>query len=135
MNMAGVVAILVGFLIISSRGPLLLFPNSALRWFREAIKTESRTRILGAVAVVLAVTMVWSGMPQRFALETVLFTCGIFILLFAIPMLLLVPSLYMNLANSLLPENQTGSLFGWRITGLVGVIIGVAFLVVGINTL
>ncbi|MFP6839203.1 MAG: hypothetical protein VB962_06420 [Pseudohongiellaceae bacterium] len=135
MNVAGVIAILVGILIISSRGHLLLFPDSALRWFGKAIKTESRTRILGAVAILIAVTMVWSGMPQRFALETVLFTFGIFILLFAIPTLLLVPSIYMNLANLFLPDDLTGSLFGWRITGLVGVIIGVAFLMVGIDTL
>jgi hypothetical protein len=135
MNVAGVIAILVGILIISSRGHLLLFPDSALRWFGKAIKTESRTRILGAVAILIAVTMVWSGMPQRFALETVLFTFGIFILLFAIPTLLLVPSIYMNFANLFLPDDLTGSLFGWRITGLVGVIIGVAFLMVGIDTL
>jgi hypothetical protein len=55
--------------------------------------------------------------------------------LISFPELLLVPSIYMNLANLFLPDDLIGSLFGWRITGLVGVIIGVAFLMVGIDTL
>ena len=47
MSLAGIVATFLGVLVICSRGPLLLVPASALRWFGEAIKTKGRTRMFG----------------------------------------------------------------------------------------
>jgi len=83
----------------------------------------------------IALLMVWAGMSQRAGLEAVLFVFGIFMLVIAVPGLLLFPSIYMNLANSLMPDDLSGTLFGWRLLGLLGVIIGVAIMMVGVNAL
>jgi hypothetical protein len=77
---------------------------------------------------------VWSGCTGA-GLESVMFIFGIFILIFAIPALLLVPSVYMNLANSFIPDDLSGYLLGWRMLGLVRVIIGVAISMVGFEAL
>lgn len=135
VSFAAIVAIFLGALIICTRGPLILFPAYTFRWFGTVIKTQARTRVLGTVVTMIALLMVWAGMSQRAGLEAVLFVFGIFILVIAVPGLLLFPSIYMNLANSLMPDDLSGTLFGWRLLGLLGVIIGVAIMMVGVNAL
>ncbi len=135
MSTAGMAAMFLGVLIICSRVPLVLIPASALRWFGEAIKTEGRTRVSGAIVVLIAVPMIWSGMSENTGLAGVLFIFGVFVLVFAISALVLFPRVYMSLANSFVPDDLNGNLFGWRILGLVGVIIGVAIFMVGLDSL
>jgi hypothetical protein len=65
----------------------------------------------------------------------VLFVLGVFFLLFTILALLVLPRIYMDLARGFLPDDLTGSLFGWRLLGLIGTIVGVAVLLVGIDAL
>ncbi len=135
MSTAGMVAMFLGVLIVCSRGPLLLIPATTLRWFSEAIKIEGRTRGFGAIVVLIAVPMLWSGMSENTGLASVLFIMGIFLLVVAIPALVLFPNVYMSLANSFIPEDLSGNLFGWRILGLVGVIIGFAIFMFGMSAL
>ena len=135
MGLAGIVAIFLGLFIIFSRGPLLLYPAFTLRWFGTVIESESRTRVLGALVTPIALLMIWAGISPRTGLETALFIFGVFFLVAAIPALLLFPKTYMNLASSFLPDNLSGSLFGWRLVGLLGVIIGVGILMVGVDAL
>ncbi len=135
MSTAGMVAMFLGVLIVCSRGPLLLIPASALRWFGEAIKTEGRTRVSGAIVVIIAVPMIWSGMSENTGLASVLFILGIFFLVVAIPALVLFPNVYMSLAISFIPDDFSGNLLGWRLLGLVGVIIGVAIFMIGMRAL
>ncbi len=135
MSTAGMVAMFLGVLIVCSRGPLLLIPASALRWFGEAIKTEGRTRVSGAIVVLIAVPMIWSGMSENTGLASVLFILGIFFLVVAIPALVLFPNVYMSLAISFVPDDFSGNLLGWRLLGLVGVIIGFAIFMAGMDAL
>jgi hypothetical protein len=135
MSTSGIVAIFLGLLIICSRGQLLLVPAFTLRWFGEMIKTKVRTRIMGAFVVLMALPMIWSGMSENTGLASFLFIVGVFFLLIAVPALVLFPNIYMDIAESMLPEDLGGSLFGWRIMGLVGVIIGIAIFRVGMAAL
>ncbi len=135
MSTAGMVTMVLGVLIICTRGPLLLIPASALRWFGEAIKTEGRTRVCGAIVVLIAVPMIWSGMSENTGLASVLFILGIFFLVVAIPALVLFPNIYMSLAISFVPDDFSGNLLGWRLLGLVGVIIGFAIFMAGMRAL
>ena len=129
MRTAAIVAVFLGTLIIVTRGHLLLFPAAALRWFGAAIRTKAR------VAVAIAALMIWSGAPLKSGLESVLFIFGIAIVVFVIPMLVLVPAIYMDLAQSLLPDALNGTLLGWRIAGLVGLLVGVALVLAGVDAL
>ena len=80
--------------------------------------------------------MIWSGMSENSSLAAVLFIFGIFFLVVAIPALVLFPNVYMSIAESMLPaDDPAGNLFGWRILGLVSVIIGIAIFRVGVEAL
>ena len=135
MRFAGIVTIFLGLFIVFSRGPLLVFPAATLHWFGAVIKSEARTRVMGTIVTPIALLMIWAGMSQRTGLESALFIFGMFFLVVAISALLLFPKVYMNLACSFLPDDLTGSLFGWRLIGLLGVVIGIAILLVGIDAL
>ncbi|MGI9324128.1 MAG: hypothetical protein ACR2PZ_02835 [Pseudomonadales bacterium] len=135
MSNVGIVAMIFGALIVCSRGPLLLAPVATLHWFSKAIETRTRTRVLGAFVVALAASMAWAGASQGDTLESLMFIFGVLMLLFVIPALLLFPSVYMSLASSFIPDDPSGFLFGWRMLGLVSVIIGAAIFMIGRDAL
>ena len=135
MSTSGIVAVFLGLLIIGSRSPLLLAPAFTLRWFGEVMKSKVWIRTTGAFLALMALLMIWSGLSENTGLASFLFIVGVFFLLVAVPALILFPNVYMSIAESVLPEDLSGSLFGWRIVGLVGVIIGVAIFRVGMAAL
>ncbi len=135
MSTVGIVTMFLGAFIVCVRGPLLLAPAATLRWFGEAIKTKSRTRVLGAFVVLITVPMMWSGVLENSGLANVLFILGVFIFVVSIPTLVLFPSAYMSIAGSFLPSDSGSNLFGWRIVGLVSAIIGIGIFRVGMVAL
>ena len=135
MSMAGIVAIFLGVFIVCSRGPLLLAPASTLRVFQKVIATKTRTRVLGGIVALIAVPMIWSGVLESTGLAIVLLIFGIFMLGCGILGLVLFPAAYMSIAESFLPDDLQGSLFGWRMLGLVGVLVGAAIFQVGLDAL
>ena len=135
MSMSGIVTVFLGLMIICSRGPLIFVPATALRWFRAAIKTKNRTRVLGAIVVLIALPMIWSGMSEESELAVILFIFGVIFLFIAIPGLLLFPHIYMSVAETFVAEDPDSNLFGWRMIGLVAVIIGSYIVWVGKNAL
>ena len=124
-----------GVLICCRRGPLLLVPAASLRLFGEVVKTESRARMLGTVAVLIALLMIWSGSDENSGLASLMFILGVLILVATIPALVLFPRVYMSVVGSMLPADSGTNLFGWRIYGLVNIIIGVAFFRAGMVAL
>ena len=135
MSKVGIVAIFLGVLIAFGRGPLLLAPSATLRWFKTAIETEARTRMLGMFAILIGSLMTWAGIDQGSGLESIMFIVGVFIVVVTIPALLLFPSAYMSVASSMLPADADTSLFGWRIVGFVNIVIGVALIRAGMVAL
>jgi hypothetical protein len=116
MSAVGIVSIAVGLLIIVSRGLLVLAPAATLRWFGGIIQSEARTRIFGTCALLVAAPMIWAGASEPSGLATVLFIFGVFVVEF-------------------LPADSNTGLFGWRILGLVGVVIGAALFMAGLRAL
>ncbi len=135
MSTAGIVTMFLGALIVCIRGPLLFAPAATLRWFGEAIKTKGRTRVFGAFVVLITVPMMWSGMLENSSLANVLFILGVFIFVVSILALVLFPSAYMSVAGSFLPSDSSSNLFGWRLLGLVNVIIGTGIFWIGMVAL
>ena len=135
MSTAGIVTMFLGAFIVCIRGPLLLAPAATLRWFGEAIKTKSRTRVLGAFVVLITVPMMWSGVLENSGLANVLFILGVFIFVVSNLTLVLFPSAYMSITGSFLPSDSGSNLFGSRIVGLVSVIIGIGIFRVGMVAL
>ena len=135
MSMSGIVTICLGLLIICSRSPLIFVPASALGWFRAAIKTKNRTRGMGAIVVLISLPMIWSGMSEESELAVFLFIFGGILLFIGILGLLLFPGFYMSIAEIFVAEDPDSNLFGWRMIGLVAVIIGVYIVRVGMDAL
>jgi hypothetical protein len=135
MSMSGIVTICLGLLIICSRGPLIFVPASVLAWFRAAIKTKNRTRGLGAIVGLVSLPMIWSGMSEDSELALFLLIFGGILLFISIAGLLLFPHFYMSIAEIFIAEDPDSNLFGWRIIGLVAVIIGSYIVWVGMNAL
>ena len=130
----GFVSIAFGTILVLSRGAMLVAPGATSGWFRHVIGTTRRTRIFGAcVVLVLAAPMVWAGASEDTGIATLLFVLGIFIVAVTIPMLVVFPRAYMDLAAMFLPAEDDSDFVGWRLLGLVGVVIGGAFILAGLD--
>ena len=127
MSSVGIVCIVLGSLIVISRGLVVVSPAATLRWFKDMIRTETRVRTLGVFALTLPALMIWAGASEDTVLAQVLLIFGLFLLLFAIPWLVFFPRSYMELTSSLLPSN----LMGWRLLGLLGAIVGLVLVYFG----
>jgi hypothetical protein len=131
MSSVGIVCIIFGFLIVISRGLIVVAPATTLRWVKDMISTETRVRTLGLYALVLPALMIWAGASEDTVLANVLLIFGLFYLLVAIPWLVFFPRSYMEFTNSLLPSN----LMGWRVLGLLGAIVGLVLVHFGLGAL
>ena len=135
MSAIGVVSIAVGLLIMVSRGLLVLAPAATLRWFGGIVQSEARTRILGTCALLVAAPMIWAGASETSGLGFVLFVFGVLVVIVSLPALVFFPRAYMAIADGFLPADSDTGLFGWRILGLVGVVIGAALIMAGLRAL
>jgi hypothetical protein len=135
MSAIGIVSMAVGLLIIVSRGLLVLAPAATLRWFGGIIQPEAKTRIFGICALLVAAPMIWAGASETSGLGILLYVFGVFVVIVSLPALVFFPRAYMAIADGFLPTDSNTGLFGWRILGLVGVIIGAALFMAGLRAL
>lgn len=131
MNAVGIVSIVLGVLILFSRGPSLVAPARFLAWFRNLVSTNRGLRRLGAPILVLGLTMIWAGASEESGLANVLVIVGFAFVGTSMVLLLLFPSAYRAMIESLIPEDTSGVLNFIRLKGLVGTIIGVFFVYYG----
>ena len=124
-----------GAIILCSRGPLLVAPATTLRVFRAIIKTNARTRILGTCLVLLGAPTIWAGGSEESTLAIILMFIGWASVGVGVPALVLFPRIYVAIADAILPADSNTDLFGWRLIGLVGVVIGPALFGAGLHTL
>ena len=115
--------------------PLIFTPRKALAALRFVFYTETRTRLLGGVITTLEIPMIWAGLTENSDLAGFLLVFGIFILMITILGLVIFPQAYMGLVESLMPKETDTNLFGWRLLGVVAVIVGTAIFNVGFNAL
>ena len=131
MSTVGIVSIVLGVFAVGIRGPLLVAPAEALRWYKEVIATNNRIRLLGAVTVTLGAAMVWAGASEDTGLATILTLFGLAAVGVSVPLMLLFPGIYRGIASPFLPSDTSGSLFLWRFGGLVGTSLGVLLIYFG----
>jgi len=124
MSRVAVVSIALGILVVCSRGSLLVAPAATLRWFERLIGTNGRIRALGAVTLTIGATMAWVGASEHSGLATILRVAGWAIVAISTPSLVLFPKVYRAIFEALLPSSGDADLAGWRILGLIGVILG-----------
>lgn len=120
----GAVSIVLGVIVLCSRGALLVAPRATLRWFEGVIGTNGRTRALGVVALTLGAAMAWAGASEDSVLATIMAFVGWPVVGFSTFALVLFPSVYQDIGAAVLPSGANEDLTGWRVLGLAGVVIG-----------
>jgi uncharacterized protein YjeT (DUF2065 family) len=131
MNAVGIVSIVVGVIFIISRGCTLIAPAQILHWFRNIAATNRSLRILGAPFLILGLMMIWASSSEDTGLATILYYTGILFTGMSTILLLLFPSAYRSMVESLIPEDTTGVINYIRLKSLAGVVIGVLFIYYG----
>ena len=124
MSEVGAVSIVLGVVVVCSRGALLVAPAATLRWFEGVIGSNTRTRALGAVMLTLGASMAWAGASEHSGLATILSVVGWAVVGISTLALVLFPSVYRAIAEAVLPSDANPDLLGWRMLGLAGVIVG-----------
>jgi hypothetical protein len=124
MSEVGVVSIVLGVVVVCSRGALLVAPAATLHWFEGMIATNGRTRAFGAFVLILGAAMVWAGASEHTGLATVLSAVGWVVFGIGTLALMLFPAIYRSIAEAFLPSAADADLIGWRLVGLLGVGIG-----------
>ena len=135
MSEVGVVSIVLGVVMVCSRGALLVAPAATLRWFEGVIATNGRTRALGAVTLTLGASMAWAGSSEHSGLATILSVVGWAVVGISTLALVLFPAAYRAIAEAALPTDSDEDLIGWRFLGLFGVIIGGLLIYYGVLAL
>ncbi len=135
MSAVGIVTIALGVLGVCGRGPLLVAPAATLRWFKETVASNGRSRTLGAFLVTLGAVMAWAGASEDSGLATFLTVFGWGFLGTSVLVLVLFPGIYRAIANPFLPSDTSGSLFFWRFRGLAGTLVGVLIIYFGVLAL
>lgn len=135
MNRVAIVSIVLGIIVVCSRGALLLAPATTLGWFEGLIATDCRIRALGALTLTLGATMAWVGASELTGLATILRLGGWAIVAFSTPALVMFPTAYRAIAVSVLPSSSDSDLAGWRLLGLIGVILGGLLIYFGVLAL
>ena len=79
--------------------------------------------------------MIWACASETSGLASVLFVFGMFVVVISLPALVFFPRAYMAVVDGLLPADLDTGLFGWRMLGLVKVIIGAALFMAGLHAL
>lgn len=131
MTGLAVVSILLGVVIILSRGPLVLAPEGTLRVYRKLLATNSRVRIMGVGITALAVAMILLSRGHELTSARVISIMGWCIACVAVFLLLLFPSAYRQLAESLLDATSQAL----RPVGAIAVGVGVLFIWLGLSVL
>ena len=134
MNAVGIVTIALGVLVVCYRGTLLVAPAPTLRWLKETIASNARTRMLGAFAMALGAAMAWAGTSEDSGLATFLTVLGWVVLVSSALVLVLFPGVYRTIANPFMPSD-TSNFFLWRCAGLAGLPVGVFIIYFGVLAL
>jgi hypothetical protein len=131
VNKVGIISIVPGVAVVCSRGALLVAPAATLRWFEGLIRTNGRTRAFGMVILALGASIVWAGSTEHSSLATILLIAGWAFVGVSTLALVLFPTVHRTIAEAVLPSDTDADLSGWRILGLVGVLIGGALIYFG----
>ncbi|MBW2294524.1 MAG: hypothetical protein JRG94_19765 [Deltaproteobacteria bacterium] len=131
MDYLSILCILIGTLIIATRGPLIFAPRAMLRLIRWLIATDARLRGIGLVLTVLAAAPLLLPLGEG-PVAGGLYALG-WLLAFAALWLLFAPGPYRLVAQGVL-DYVDGSVDEAivRILGILAVAIGVALVYVGI---
>jgi len=130
MTTLGLVLILVGFLIVVTRGPLIFAPVATRDLYLSLFDTNAKMRVVGWVGAAMGVLLMVGGQGNPESIATVLFYLGAFIALLALIAIMPFPGAMRNVATNVWSAFSVGFLRG---IGLVSTLLGIVLILYGLS--
>ena len=128
MNNHACISIILGFLIIMSRGPLIFWPDATREFYIRMMATKARIRVLGLVVLALGTAMVFSVRETPGAASVFFAGLGYLMAAWAIFLLLAFPSIFKLVAEAFIEAMDNVMLRG---LGVIAAGIGAFFIWLG----
>ncbi len=135
MSALGIACIVLGILVILSRGPPIFAPEATLRVYRNLIATNARLRVVGFVLAALGAALVRSGWGVDGLATQALSVLG-WLLCFAGLAALLFPGPWRRVGDSVLSSaSESVDTALLRVLGVIAVAVGAAVVYLGLRVL
>jgi len=121
--MIGITCIVFGIVIMLVEAVYVVFPTLFTIWYKEAIETDTRVRILATGFLALGAILIWAGSTEQHNLTYALIVFGMFSLC-ASGWMMLVPADYRFLVDMMMPSEPCLLLSIWRVMAFGGVLFG-----------
>ncbi len=128
MSGLAIVSVVVGILIVATRGPLVVAPVATLGVYRALLASDSRVRLIGVCVIALGLALALSARGMEGAAAGFLGGFGWVMAVGAVLLLLAFPRFYRELAVSVLDAIEDAA----PALGAVGVAFGVLFVYLGL---
>ena len=119
-----------GAIVVIADSIFVLFPVQTLRWYREAINTDKRIRILSAVAIALGVLCTWIGTTEQSTAAYTVLVLGLLTVCTG-SLMMVGPGVYRELIDWMMPAEPGPVLIFWRVMAVGGVSFGVFLIYFG----
>ena len=129
MSGLSVVTIAFGLFILVARGPLIFAPTGTIDVYRKFLDTTTRIRALGVCVSVLSAGMVLLARGSEEPAAQIIEVIGWFVAVAVVVLLLIVPSLYRQMALAMLDAVQDAMVL--RFMGVLGTAFGVFVIYLG----
>jgi hypothetical protein len=131
MSAVGIASIIFGGVVVCGRLFLVVVPAASLRWFARLIESNRSLRILGVSLLPSGGALAWAGSTGDSTLALIVSIIGWWIMVVGTFLLIIFPAAYRELASEFMPSDEGGPLLGWRLMGILGMIVGLAFVYYG----
>ena len=132
MNTVAIICIVLGILIIVTRGPLIVAPQATVRVYRKILEKPAQVRIMGLALALLALVVVRATANEPGLLAAILNVLGWLILVVGGLMLTLFPNVAQSIVYRVLDALSDTLLRG---AGLVAVGLGLFLIYLGVTYL
>ncbi len=130
MNTVAIICIVLGILIIVTRGPLIVAPQATVRVYRKILEKPAQVRIMGLALALLALVVVRATANEPGLLAAILNVLGWLILVVGGLMLTLFPNVAQSIVYRVLDALSDTLLRG---AGLVAVGLGLFLIYLGVT--
>ena len=132
MSEIAIVCVVLGVLIIATRGPLIFAPEQTLGVYRRVIQSDAGVRVIGILVGAIGAALVLAGRGPEASWTAVLLVVAAFLASFA-ALMLLWPSLFRRLAETMLDIVSDSTVL--RAVGVLAVALGAGLIYLGLRVL
>jgi len=129
MNPLAIICLIIGTLIIISRGPLIFAPGPTLKLYRKLLDKNSKIRIMGLVFLPLSIGMILTARDHPHSGAVIMMGLGYFFTFVFVVFLVIFTGVYKLIANAFLDAMDNVML---RSLGVFSIGLGILFFYLGL---